>query len=59
MNVGSGAVEGDVSYGGDLRGPVTGESGVRSEGGNSEMPGKAGREGKEGLGGLPGDATKG
>ncbi len=49
MDVGSGGVEGDVSYGGDMREPVAGES---------SLPQGVGREGHDGLGGLPGDAVK-
>ena len=63
--MGSGRVEGDISYGpgGDgLRGPATSESGVRTDGAsfdeNSSAPGAVGREGKDNLGGLPKDALK-
>ncbi|KAL6715569.1 hypothetical protein ACLMJK_006530 [Lecanora helva] len=65
VNVGSGRVEDDVSYGGgsdSLRGPVTSESGVRTDGDsfgkNASAPGAVGREGHDNLGGLPKDALK-
>ncbi len=59
MNVGSGGVEGDVSYGGDIREPATGDSAARTDaGGESSLPQGVGREGHDGLGGLPGDAVK-
>jgi len=63
--VGSGRLEGDVSYGGgsdSLRGPATSESGVRTDGAsfdkNSGAPGAIGREGHDNLDGLPKDALK-
>ena len=66
VNVGSGGVESDISYGGgsdSLRGPATSESSVRTQGEtfgkNSGDPNSGiGREGAEGLGGLPKDAMK-
>lgn len=66
VNVGSGGVSSDVSYGGGsetgLRGPATSDSGVRTDGDqfgvNTSGPGKVGREGKDGLEGLPADAKK-
>ncbi len=66
MNVGSGGVESDVSYGGggdSLRGPATSESGVRIDGDifdkNSDAPGTIGRQAADHLKGLPKDATIG
>ncbi|KAL9604052.1 MAG: hypothetical protein Q9219_000814 [cf. Caloplaca sp. 3 TL-2023] len=64
VNVGSGGVQSDVSYGAGseagLRGPATSDSGVRTDGEafgvNSGAEGKVGREGKDGLEGVPGDA---
>ena len=63
MNVGSGSVEGNITYGSEgagLRDPATSESSVRvdgeSVGKDTSAPGKAGREGAEGLDGLPKDA---
>ena len=66
VNVGSGGVESDVSYGGGssagLRGPATSESGVRTDGDtfdkNASAPGSVGREGHDNLEGLPTDALK-
>ena len=62
VDVGSGGVESDVSYGGDMREPATGESGARTEGEvfgkEAGLPKGVGREGHDGLGGLPGDAVK-
>lgn len=62
MNVGSGGVESDVSYGGDIREPATGESSARTDGEtfgkNADQPQGVGREGHDGLGGLPKDALK-
>ena len=66
VNVGSGGVQSDVSYGGGsdtgLRGPATSDSSVRTDGEqfgiNTSGPGKVGREGKDGLEGLPADAKK-
>lgn len=62
VDVGSGGVEGDVSYGGDIREPATSESSARTDGGafgkNSEQPQGVGREGHDGLDGLPKDALK-
>lgn len=64
VNVGSGGIESDISYGGggdSLRGPATSESGVRTQGEafnkNSDAPGTIGRQAAEGLEGLPKDAT--
>ncbi|KAL8699936.1 MAG: hypothetical protein Q9201_005725 [Fulgogasparrea decipioides] len=62
VNVGSGGVQSDVSYGGGsesgLRGPATSDSSVRTDGEtfgvNSSGPGKIGREGKDDLEGLSG-----
>ena len=63
--MGSGRLEGDISYGGggdSLRGPATSESSVRTDGAsfgrNSDAPGSVGREGHDGLGELPKDAIK-
>lgn len=61
VNVGSGGVEDDMSYGNDsLRDPATSDSNVRKDGnefnGNTEAPSGVGREGKDNLGGLPKDA---
>lgn len=62
VNVGSGGVESDISYGGDMREPATGESGARTQGEavgkNADLPKGVGREGHDGLGGLPEDAVK-
>ncbi|KAL8906105.1 MAG: hypothetical protein Q9207_002237 [Kuettlingeria erythrocarpa] len=66
VNVGSGGVQSDVSYGGGsetgLRGPATSDSSVRTDGDsfgvNTSGPGKVGLEGKDGLEGLPADAKK-
>ncbi|KAL9580294.1 MAG: hypothetical protein Q9212_004579 [Teloschistes hypoglaucus] len=66
VNVGSGGVQSDVSYGGGsetgLRGPATSDSSLRTDGEqfgiNTSGPGKVGREGKDGLEGLPADAKK-
>lgn len=66
VNVGSGGVESDVSYGNGsdsgLRGPATAESGVRISGdefGKSTGPSEdLGREGKDGLDKLPKDSLK-
>lgn len=66
VNVGSGGVQSDVSYGGGsesgLRGPATSDSSVRTDGEqfgtNTSGPGKVGREGKDDLEGLPSDAKK-
>ncbi|KAL8714484.1 MAG: hypothetical protein Q9225_006570 [Loekoesia sp. 1 TL-2023] len=66
VNVGSGGVQSDVSYGGGsesgLRGPATSDSSLRTDGDqfgvNSSAPGKIGREGKDDLEGLPSDAKK-
>ncbi|KAL8805161.1 MAG: hypothetical protein Q9182_002143 [Xanthomendoza sp. 2 TL-2023] len=57
VNVGSGGVSSDVSYGGGsesgLRGPATSDSSVRTDGEqfgvNTSAPGKVGREGVEGA----------
>ncbi|KAL8747582.1 MAG: hypothetical protein Q9190_000566 [Brigantiaea leucoxantha] len=64
VNVGSGGVESDVSYGGGsdsgLRGPATSDSSLRTDGEqfdvNTSAPGKIGREGHDNLDGLPADA---
>ena len=60
VNVGSGGVETDISTGDaastGLRGPATGGSGVRQDGG-ADLSG-VGRQGKEGLKDIPKDATK-
>lgn len=67
VNVGSGGVESDVSYGGGsesgLRNPATSESSVRTDGDalntNASQPsGGVGRQGHDGLEGLPKDALK-
>ena len=65
VNVGSGGVQSDISYGGgsdSLRGPATSQSGVRVDGKefdkNADAPGIIGREAAEGLSGLPKDAKK-
>lgn len=60
-DVGSGRVEGSMSYGKDgLREPATGDSAVRTDGdtygANTQGQG-VGREGADGLGGLPNDAV--
>ena len=63
VNVGSGGVQSDISYGGgsdSLRGPATSDSSVRTDGEafrtHADAPGAVGREGVEGLDGLPKDA---
>ena len=62
VNVGSGRVQSDVSYGGDsLRSPATSESSVRADGEelkkNMQDPSAGvGRQGKDNLDGLPKDA---
>ncbi|KAL8694768.1 MAG: hypothetical protein Q9218_000614 [Villophora microphyllina] len=66
VNVGSGGVQSDVSYGGGsesgLRGPATSDSSLRTDGEqfgiNTSGPGKVGREGKDELERLPADAKK-
>ena len=66
VNVGSGGVQSDVSYGGgsdSLRGPATSDSSVRTDGQtfkqNSEQPSAGvGRQGHDGLDDLPKDALK-
>ena len=65
MNVGSGGIESNFTYGAPgegLRDPATSDSSVRTDGAellkNTDAPGKVGREGKEGLDGLPKDALK-
>jgi len=66
VNVGSGGVQSDVSYGNGsesgLRGPATGDSNVRTDGSqagvNTAPSGGVGRQGHDGLDGLPKDATK-
>lgn len=64
MNVGSGGVEDDISYGkgsSGLREPATGDNSVRTDGEewktNTAPDSGVGRQGKDGLGGLPKDAT--
>ncbi|MCJ1486152.1 hypothetical protein MMC06_006328 [Schaereria dolodes] len=65
VNVGSGGVQSDISYGagsdGGLRGPATADSSVRTDGEqfgvNTNAPDSGmAREGKDGLDGLPEDA---
>ena len=64
VNVGSGGVESDISYGGggsSLRGPATSDSSVRTDGEtfkkHSGEPNEAvGRQGHDSLDGLPKDA---
>ena len=64
VNVGSGGVQSDISYGGGsdgLRGPATSDSSVRTDGEqlgvNTEEPNAGiGREGHDNLDGLPEDA---
>ena len=66
VNVGSGGVQSDISYGNGsesgLRGPATGGSSVRTDGaqsGSNTAPiGGVGRQGHDGLDSLPKDATK-
>ncbi|KAL2052288.1 hypothetical protein ABVK25_007447 [Lepraria finkii] len=67
VNVGSGGVQSDVSYGagsdGGLRGPATSDSSVRTDGDEfnknaGEPSGGVGRQGHDGLEGLPEDALK-
>lgn len=66
VNVGSGRVESDVSYGNGsdgLRGPATSDSSVRTDGDafnkHAGAPsGGVGRQGHDGLDGLPKDALK-
>lgn len=66
VNVGSGGVQSDVSYGGgsdSLRGPATSDSSVRTDGEtfnkHSGAPNEGvGRQGHDNLGGLPKDALK-
>lgn len=67
VNVGSGGVQSDVSYGagsdGGLRGPATSDSSVRTDGDefnkNAGQPsGGVGRQGHDGLDELPKDALK-
>jgi len=67
VNVGSGGVQSDVSYGGGsesgLRGPATSDSSVRTDGDefnklSSEPSGAVGRQGHDNLDGLPKDAMK-
>jgi hypothetical protein len=63
VNVGSGGVQGDISSGGgsdSLRGPATGDSAVRTDGGEwkTHTAGlNVGRTAKDGLDGLPNDAV--
>lgn len=64
VNVGSGGVESDVSYGGgssSLRGPATSDSSVRTDGETfnthaAQPSGGVGRQGHDNLDGLPQDA---
>ncbi|MCJ1254892.1 hypothetical protein MMC24_002708 [Lignoscripta atroalba] len=64
VNVGSGGVQSDISYGAgndSLRGPATADSSLRTDGEqlgvNAGAPDSGmGREGKDGLDGLPKDA---
>ena len=66
VNVGSGGVQSDVSYGAGsdagLRGPATSESAVRTDGNEfnklSDEPSGVGRQGHDKLEGLPKDALK-
>ena len=66
VNVGSGGVESDISYGGgsdSLRGPATSDSSMRTDGEtfnkHSGAPNEGiGRQGKDNLGDLPKDALK-
>ena len=66
VNVGSGGVQSDVSYGGgsdSLRGPATSDSSVRTDGEtfnkHSGQPSSGiGRQGHDNLDGLPQDAKK-
>ena len=67
VNVGSGGVQSDVSYGAGsdsgLRGPATSDSSVRTDGDEfnknaGEPSGGVGRQGHDGLEGLPEDALK-
>ena len=56
VNVASGSRSDAHSHGLDaLRGPATGDSGVRSA--DSDLTSGVGREGKDGLGGIPNDAV--
>lgn len=63
VNVGSGGVEGDISYGSgasSLRGPATGDSAVRTDGQQwltNASGNDMGRTAKDNLGGLPNDAV--
>jgi len=61
VNVGSGGVEDDISYGSSgLREPATGDSSVRTDGDewktNTAPDSGVGRQGKDDLEGLPKDA---
>lgn len=67
VNVGSGGIEDDVSYGGGsesgLRGPATSDSSARTDGDefnklSSEPSSGVGRQGHDQLDGSPKDATK-
>ncbi len=63
VNVGSGRFSEGMSYGNDaLRGPATGDSGVRTNDGvlsrNTAAPSGVGREAYDNLEGLPKDAKK-
>ena len=66
VNVGSGGVESDISYGGGssagLRGPATSDSGLRTDGDtfekNTSAPGSVGRQGHDNLDGLPKDSKR-
>jgi len=66
VNVGSGGISGDVSYGdgaSSLRGPATADSSVRTSGEelktHTAPDSGVGRQGVEGTDGLPSDALKG
>ena len=65
VNVGSGGIQSDISYGGgsdSLRGPATGDSAMRTDGsryGVHTVAGEdVGRQGHDNLEGLPNDAKK-
>ena len=56
VNVGSGGVASDISYGGDAL-SATGGSSLRADG-NDQPSGEVGRQGYDNLSGLPEDAKK-
>ncbi|KAF4555019.1 Hypothetical protein D9617_3g020880 [Elsinoe fawcettii] len=61
VNLGSGSRSDKLTHGeGDLRDPVSGDSGVRTDAntalGNVQSLDNVGRQGKDGLSGLPSDA---